>query len=364
MEDTYSSARRVVVWLGEETREVEGAFSMIEKAAPEAGSRARPRHFFSGDWSPVFALLRRPWFQRTWIIQEAVLAARGPVLVCGFETLSWEALSRCCGTDEFQEISTSGNDPALAQAMRAIDMIDQARHEQHTKYVTTSYRSLGKTRRKKPKYTPDYRPVSTLYATRGFQCKDQPDKVFGVLNLVTDVGPDDEMLRASYAARVEQVFLAVAQWDITKNQSLELLSYCSRKTERHHPNLPSWVADFSDMDDAESILFLWQQSVPRSLRRRSRIANPRRPPNPWFENGCRPFFVQEDDKTVLVVRGRLVDALAEVGSVTESPKMVIYGGGGGSNSGLPELDMAAMAKRREWLSECVRIALAADPIFT
>jgi hypothetical protein len=170
---------------------------------------------------------------------------------------------------------------------------------------------------KKTKYTPDYRPVSTLYATRGFQCKDQPDKVFGVLNLVTDVGPDDEMLRVSYAARVEQVFLAVAQWDVTKNQSLELLSYCSRKTGRHHPNLPSWVADFSDMDDAESILFLWQQSVPRSLRRRSRIANPRRPPNPGFENGCRPFFVQEDDKTVLVVRGRLVDALAEVGSVRE-----------------------------------------------
>jgi hypothetical protein len=363
MGSIYSSARKVVVWLGEQTRDVEGAFAMIESGAAASTSSIRAHHFTAGGWSPVFNLLRRPWFQRTWIIQEAVLA-RDPVLVCGFESLPWKTLSKCCTSLEFDGI-VPHHDPAVSHAVGAINIIEQARLETHTKYVYTSLRRSpsGKRYRTKSKYTPEFRLASTLYATRGFQCKDPRDKVFGVLSLVTDVGPDDETLRVNYAAGVEQVYQAVAQWEMTKNESLELLSYCSRKTGRH-PDMPSWVPDFSDMEDAESVLYLREAESRSHYRRRwnNKKKEPERQCNPGFEEeGCRPSFYEENGKTVLVLTGKVVDSIAEVGAVTKRPNTAIHGGSLGGD-GPPELDMTGVAKRRECLSEYVRTALAADPV--
>ncbi|KAK7432028.1 hypothetical protein QQZ08_001318 [Neonectria magnoliae] len=285
----YSTARRVVVWLGEQTQEVQGAFSTIKEAASLIGWNSSPQSV-SGNLSPVFNLLRRSWFQRTWIIQEAVLA-QNPILVCGSETLEWKLLSKCCNSEEFQELLPD-NDPEVTQALSAVDMITHGRHECHTKFT---YTGKGK-KRKKHEYTPDFKLMSTLYETRGFQCKDERDKVFGVLSMVTNVGPEDEMLRPNYRASVEEVLKTVAQWDLVKNESLELLSYCSRKAWTH-PGLPSWVPDFSDMDEACPISSLRRPKTTQSKAQRK--------PNRGFRSGHHPFFYDEKDRTVLVLSGEL-----------------------------------------------------------
>ncbi|KPM38864.1 hypothetical protein AK830_g7708 [Neonectria ditissima] len=348
MGSTYSAARKVIVWLGEQTEDVQGAFSIIEPTNSLKSHRSSPK-FASGDWSPVFNLLRRPWFQRTWIIQEAVLA-QNPVLVCGLEVMPWKAVSTFCDSDEFQDVLPD-NDSAITQALRAVDMITHGRYECHTKFT---YTGRGK-KRKKHEYTPDFKLMSTLYETRGFQCKDERDKVFGVLSMVTNVGPDDEVLRPNYRASVEEVLETVAQWDITKNESLELLSYCSRSAWTH-PDLPSWVPDFSDMDDAHAISFLHRQA-------QRKVKSPRKA-NAGLQGKNRPFFDRENGKTVLVLSGEVIDTIARVGTVTESPKMVVYSYSDPSkaNDNSASLDMTAVSKRREWFSECVRIAAAADPV--
>lgn len=109
MGSIYSKAQHVVIWLGEQTEDVQQVFSIIKKSAKLAAS--------SIDWSPVFNLLRHPWFQRTWIIQEAVLA-REPILACGFETISWKAFSKCCQY-KIQSVLPN-NDPKITQALNAI----------------------------------------------------------------------------------------------------------------------------------------------------------------------------------------------------------------------------------------------------
>ncbi|KAM5353726.1 hypothetical protein ACJ41O_000376 [Fusarium nematophilum] len=241
MGSIYSQARKVVVWLGEQTEEVQEAFSLLKQAAlrPSYERRDSDLRDISSDWFPVINLLRRPWFQRTWIIQEAVLA-REPLLVCGLETLPWKTLSSCCGSEEFQDMLQDGG-PELTQALMAVNLITHGRHEWHTEYVSLP-RRRGQRRAKQVKYVPDFKLASTLYETRGFKCQDKRDKVFGVLSLATNVGPEDEMLRPNYGASVEEVFETVAQWDIKKNRSLELLSYCSRRGLVPTPSLACLAA--------------------------------------------------------------------------------------------------------------------------
>lgn len=336
----YSNARKVVIYLGDETENVKGGMALMKAAIPsfEYASRTGTSQAVSWDWSPAFNLLRRPWFQRTWIIQEAVLA-HNPLLVCGHETLTWEELLSCCGSDMFRELAPR-HDVEVEQALRAMDMIKHGRHERHTKLV-------GRRKHKK-KYVPDFRLLSTLYETRGFKCEDQRDKVYAILSMVTNVGPEDEALMPNNKDSVEEVFKTVAMWDVTKNESFELLSYCS-KQEGKHPSLPSWVPDFSDMDEANSMALL--------LKKR-----PLKGPNPGFKYERQPFFYEEDEKTVLVLSANVVDMISEVGNVSEGPKIVVYARQEDESDQSVRIDAAAVADRLKWLQECVQIASRADPV--
>lgn len=360
MGSIYSSARRVIIWLGEQDREVEGAFSLLGSLGRYLNLRATVE--ISGDWSPVLNLLRRPWFQRTWIIQEAVLA-RDLLVVCGLETIPFRQLSDCCESGAFQEMVP--DDPLVKAALNSMNMIAHGRHEHHTKYVDRSPRRRGRLlralggrrrpRRRGKKYTPDFRLVGTLYETRGFQCKDLRDKVFGVLSMVLNVGSDDDVRKLGYGNNLEEVYETVARWDISKNKSLEVLSYCSRRS-RTHPDLPSWVPDFSDMDEASPTSVSYGLKHPKGS-------------NPGLEGEYRPSFAKKNGKTVLTVSGELVDTISSVGPVAEHSKMVIYTHPGkGENdpeAGADDIarpNLSALAKRRKWFEECVRIAQASDPV--
>ncbi|KAM0425499.1 hypothetical protein ACHAPT_009288 [Fusarium lateritium] len=354
MGSIYSRARKVVVWLGEQTKEVEGAFATLEKGAHNmryswSSPRNLPPESQSLDWLPVFNLLRRPWFQRTWIIQEAVLG-REPVLACGFETIPWKTLTSCCDTKYFQDLALD-NGPELTQALEAIDLITHGRYERHTTHVTLPKRR-GQKYVSTKKYTPDFKLVSTLYETRGFQCKDARDRVFGVLSLVTNVGREDGILGPNYRASVEEVFQSVARWEIEKNHNLELLSYCSRK-ELNHPDLPSWAPDFSDIEDSYAISFLQKRDA-RKTRRRG-FTNEKQKPNPGLEGDYEPCFTQENGKTVLVLSGMMVDKITSVGAAGDSCRMPHGVGYGGPRNLVHKRRFCATLTGREgWVPGCTR----------
>ncbi|KAM6505437.1 hypothetical protein FSOLCH5_014654 [Fusarium solani] len=56
----YSAARKVIIWLGPETQETQGSFSMMKKAST-------PAFRLASEWSaePILNLLRNSWFQQT-----------------------------------------------------------------------------------------------------------------------------------------------------------------------------------------------------------------------------------------------------------------------------------------------------------
>ncbi|KAF4419901.1 Heterokaryon incompatibility protein 6, OR allele [Fusarium austroafricanum] len=350
MGSIYKGARRVVIWLGEQTEDVKGAFHTLEEWGKLEWKRSKGLKAEDLDWLAVSNLLKRPWFQRMWILQEAVLG-RNPVLVCGFETLPWESLSKCHTNGDLQGIDDG---PEMHQAMQAIGTIEHGRAEHHTTHIKIP----GRRRGSRQKYTPDFKLVSTLYEARGFQCKDVRDKVFGVLSLATNVSDKDEMLRPNYQAGVEEIFTAVARWEIEKNRSLELLSYCTRK-ESKHPDLPSWAPDFSDIDDSEAISFLQKRYARPSYK--PFYSSLKKEPNTGLERYYQPMFREENGKTVLILSGVMVDTITRVAEVIDDSRMMLQANPDHRDQDTARLNMAEIRKRRAWIEEWVGIALATDP---
>jgi hypothetical protein len=113
MGSVYSTAKRVVVWLGhEDSEQASTAFDCLEYIS-QACSQFNRDHGLSVDYCgrdydalklpvepfnpPVCSSLRelfhRPWFSRIWCVQEIHLAREGLVL-WGEHEISWEVLSR------------------------------------------------------------------------------------------------------------------------------------------------------------------------------------------------------------------------------------------------------------------------------
>lgn len=105
MGSIYSQASKVLIYLGKTDAAVKGAIEGIRRDDSvwrDFSSRNPLRisyaawHIGAGegmDWGPMINLLLRPWFQRTWVFQEAVLAKRGQV-ICGDQSIPWPVFER------------------------------------------------------------------------------------------------------------------------------------------------------------------------------------------------------------------------------------------------------------------------------
>jgi heterokaryon incompatibility protein (HET) len=89
MGDIYNGAETVCVWLGEVDGSSRTAFEFIRNMAHA------PALYQISDWNmpnpniaALFALMRRPWFSRCWIVQEISLA-RNATVHCGDDSVNW-----------------------------------------------------------------------------------------------------------------------------------------------------------------------------------------------------------------------------------------------------------------------------------
>lgn len=90
MHEIYNRAERVCVWLGPERDQSSNAMKFVKNIV----DLERFNDFMNDDRQDAeelahFAkLLRRPWFNRRWIVQEIALARKAQIY-CGSEELSW-----------------------------------------------------------------------------------------------------------------------------------------------------------------------------------------------------------------------------------------------------------------------------------
>lgn len=88
MHEIYNKAKCVCIWLGEERDNSDNAMAFVKRLLDldAFGRMQSPEE--ARQWVDFATLLRRPWFNRRWIVQELAVA-RAARLYCGKRELDW-----------------------------------------------------------------------------------------------------------------------------------------------------------------------------------------------------------------------------------------------------------------------------------
>ncbi|KAG9502208.1 hypothetical protein J7337_005033 [Fusarium musae] len=294
MGDIYKSARQVVVWLGDAADDSHVVFQHLnddnipdsfheDSPPPEDKRRA---------WC---ALVKRPWFFRTWVIQEIALA-KGAVMMCGEEATPWRNMEAGWKPDfsgGAKGLSTSrsgGGDHPLKG-------FDPDSH-------VWSLRMLGV----------GSDPMSVLRYSRVCQTTEIRDRIYGILGLF-----EPGFIPVDYDLPVEDIFRQFTEAVIKLTKDLRILEIVGAK--RSYPNLPSWVPDFTDTST-------------KSLPERNWYAPYRKDAEENYDvrcaDGTQLSFSREllgteylpglkfSEHGTLTIRGKMVDTIREVGPELEA----------------------------------------------
>ncbi|KAH7236636.1 heterokaryon incompatibility protein-domain-containing protein [Fusarium tricinctum] len=174
--------------------------------------------------------VRSPWWTRVWTVQECILPRNaillyGPVsvdflfLIKAFSALSHHMLSDCCSH------YFSRSDPAVRMWIR-----DLGSELRNIEILRTNQQNGTKTEL-----------WDTLLTFRMRKATDDRDKVFGVLGLI-DSWPGAPVV-ADYRTTAEMVYRQIVISSSKETSSLLPLHFPLMKS--NHPDLPSWVVDWT-----------------------------------------------------------------------------------------------------------------------
>lgn len=305
----YSQASRVLIYLGRIDPSVEGAMESIRRVDWEFTAFSSVWNpvwltykiwslFKNADikdeinWDPIVNLLRRPWFQRTWVFQEAVLAKHGQV-VCGDQSIPWTVFER--SVKAIPNLKTSLQDipafhPMDKSIVSGISLMASARSIRRTTFLQHVW-LYGPPRPGSPPYDQDsLKLLDLIMGSRSFSCTRPEDKIFGMLG-VTSQDTESEYLKADSSLPPEDVFRKFVLWEILHNDSLRVLGSSSEKARSQ----PSWVPDFERLDPQSSLT-----GTKNCVRFN---ASKGLPTQVWVSN----------KETVLHVKGRIIDTLHTIG---------------------------------------------------
>ncbi|RSL56416.1 hypothetical protein CEP54_008864 [Fusarium duplospermum] len=262
MRDIYASAERVVIWIGEEGDGSDDVFDALPVITGQQGTddQAAERLSLMHECSSFFVSVssRRPWFSRTWILQELAMAKHDPLVVCGWKSApwslfikGWEAIAR----EAFTEIglvhktnpkregqgqannSRTNDDGIQVVALLKLDVLNDLREGMQLQ----GGESMSK----------------LLVLSRTSEATDPRDRVYGLLGMLkadesgTTIPVDyHKPTAAVYSDAIAHIF---SQGDGPFFLSGVWLPGVSAAAPRidslpptvDQPNLPSWVPDLS-----------------------------------------------------------------------------------------------------------------------
>ena len=241
----YGFAQRVVIWLGEEAKESYRAMlllaglsrvSRLDNAVERLSTAVREFSALSR-WRALNALLERPWWQRTWVVQEFAVA-REVVVACGNRQCPWSDLMAAIYfmtnlKDQMPirvglvntSVVTSLQQGRLRAGSRSVDGFGSRKSSSH---LDTLLGALAR-----------YRPR---------QATEPKDKVYAILRLAQDyrdsLWDDQDPIEIDYSKTVEEVYLDTAGFFLASENPFAFLPHC--RMTRNIPHLPTWVPDWSD----------------------------------------------------------------------------------------------------------------------
>jgi hypothetical protein len=323
----YASAQKVVIWLGDEHSNSKRAFALGEKIAEtiEAyGADVGPKiwedlrkynlpKWQDKSWHALGLLMRRPWFERTWTIQE-IVKARSAIVKCGKCTISWERLSSVASALDFETMRPSyTTGKAVGSPTHCVRFINGLRAGQ-----------------------PD--PLDLLIDAKNYRATDTRDKIYAFLGLC------EFDIEANYGISTVDLYVRFANQYVRKvlagpqdtaepcRKVMDLVLSAGRAAQQE--KLPSWVPDWSTHLPTRPL-------VPRPL-----------PPTPYvhgyYAGGSDPSQIELVDGDRLRLSAKLCDSVAHAGIA----KLKV-----GDSMGRKEFQVTM----DEWLTDAMGIYSLAGP---
>jgi hypothetical protein len=251
--------------------------------------------YFKNEWEPYWQdldeLLARPWWNRTWIVQE-VWCASDAVVQCGSTSIEWKTLQMA------MDYSEAWDDIGYhLEGMKRESQWDTLRQRYTLAIHLTKARVNGSSL------------SSLLWNTWDRASTDPRDKVFVVLGLVGDaqgvtVAPD-------YRKSMERVYQETAHHIIEKEGHMDILLAASGIHD--DDGLPSWVPDWRREAYAKKPVLLVNRHLLMKLCYSGSTDMVVLQGHGYRAAGNSEAFASfSEDLRVLTVLGRKLDSIAEV----------------------------------------------------
>lgn len=276
----FKGARKVIVWLGEDYDDSKAGMQLLKQLLSISRYK-RVKRLTSADleahglpsrgsrrWTALSAMLRRPWFWRTWVVQEVVLNPHVE-LVLGTSanaTITWDDLERVVSLIEGPMPRAWQLDQAISSFELPFSRINRIRLR-HQRLIATPVtphfeESLFDTPRfEEPESDlveeDDHAPqlLDLLLMSRGLGATDPRDKIYALLGLSQhNVDPDysqtPEIVFTKFAEQTVDAVneIKAGSLDVSSNlrevrRAMILISCAGRHHQRLQ--LPTWVPDWT-----------------------------------------------------------------------------------------------------------------------
>jgi len=165
-------------------------------------------------WDALLHLFRRPWWTRSWVLQEVGVASSDPLVGCGHKWLAWSKFKL------------------------AIDLMTRSVSTRVLQTPPPTFNAIQGVRDYRKNMRPSMRVGHLLQTTLAFEATDPRDKVFALLGLVHE--DDRSALKPDYSKPIQQVYTELAHHLI----GIDINILCFNVNSPSH-SLPSWVPDWS-----------------------------------------------------------------------------------------------------------------------
>jgi hypothetical protein len=251
MGEIYSRADCVLIWIGPEKDESDKALDIMQHLSDRVrfdslnitlhpsiqcseddmhwSDRRVALPYKDGQLTAVLNLFIRPYFSRTWIRQETVLA-RAATLHCGGRTIQWNSFrtAATCLSLKPLNLSAFPNDDSTDFTIASRQMFDLC----NLASVDIAYSALR-------------------WYTGGTGCKEPEDKIYAALSML-NIENRNLGVTPNYDCGAQELYTDIARRVILHGKSLELFSTCVLLSTGMQ--LPSWVPDWSSPMPTSSLM--------------------------------------------------------------------------------------------------------------
>ena len=236
MRTIYQNARKVIIWLGEEFKGVDIAVQSLSEMANNSELHLNPSltpHLKAIDriahvrelFEALETFLTRPWWTRTWTVQEFILGRQREIR-CGKFFLDGDS---ACSALANLYAHFRRNCCRQMGCNHAVDnFIEASKNLNSLSFVKQHHDNMS-----------FFRKVSYF---RGHIVSDSRDKIYGMLGFMGH--SDEDFIKPDYNLFPEEVFETSILAAIHRHGSLEPLSHIPL-SEKSNLALPSYVPDFT-----------------------------------------------------------------------------------------------------------------------